>query len=500
MNTNSVNNFRNEYGAGVLHKPLAFIIMIAIMAVIGSMVGKGGMVTGFAFITLPFALTYVYFIFTYPRIAIFGLFICNYIILGINRYVKGIPFGMSVDFHLIIVYVALFFKTFFHKVPWKNAKGDMLVISIVWFAWIMFQLVNPQAVARSLWFNAMRAIGLYWVLTVPLVFIVFNKRRDLHAFFILWATLSILAALKGMGQKFVGLDPFEYKWLMGSAAETHLLFGKIRHFSFFSNAGQFGASMGHSGVIFGILAYNQKESKKLKYFYAITAILSLYGMMISGTRGAIAVPVMGFALYVVLQKNIKILILGAIMGIGVLVFFKYTTIGQGNYTIARMRTAFNPGDDPSMQVRLDNQRKLKSYMASRPLGAGLGSTGKEAKKLAPNSAASQIPTDSWYVLIWVEQGIIGLYLHLAILLYIVFKSSYVIMFKLKDPWVKAQLSALVSGLFGILVASYANGVLGQMPTVIIAYCTMAFLFLGKSYEKEIELESQQSLEPKIITS
>ncbi len=493
---NSVNTFRNEYGAGVLHKPFAFIILIAGMVAIGAMVGTGGMLTGFAFIALPFILSYVYFIFTYPRIAIFGLFICNYIILGLNRYVKGIPFGMTVDFHLMMMYAALFVKSFFQKVPWKNAKGEMLVISIVWFAWIMFQLINPQAVARSLWFNAMRAIGLYWILTVPLVFILFNKRKDLHGFFILWAVLSILAALKGMGQKFIGLDPFEYKWLMGSAAETHLLFGKIRHFSFFSNAGQYGASMGHSGIVFGILAWNQKGSKKLKFLYTVTAILSLYGMMISGTRGAIAVPIMGFGLYVVLQKNIKILILGAIMGIGVLVFFKYTTIGQGNYTIARMRTAFNPGQDASMQVRLENQRRLKSYMASRPLGAGLGSTSKEAKELAPGSAAAQIPTDSWYVLIWVEQGIVGLIIHLAILLYIVFKSSFVIMFRLRDPWVKAQLGALVSGLFGIMVASYGNGVLGQMPTVIITYATMAFLFLGKSYEKEIEEEARTSLTPK----
>lgn len=493
MGNNNVNIFRNESGASVLHRPLPFFVVIVIMALIGSLVGSGGIVTGFAFMALPFILTYVYFIFTYPRVAIFGLLICNYIILGFNRYIKGIPFGMTVDFHLLITYVALFARSFFYKVPWQKAKGDMLVISIIWFAWIMFQLVNPQAVARSLWFNAMRAIGLYWILTVPLIAIIFDKRKDLHLFFSIWAVLSILAALKGMGQKFIGLDPFEYKWLMGSAAETHLLFGKIRHFSFFSNAGQYGASMGHSGVIFTILALNQKESKKLKYFYALTALLSLYGMMISGTRGAIAVPVMGFALYVVLQKNIKIMVLGAIMGIGVLVFFKYTTIGQGNYTIARMRTAFNPGEDASMQVRLENQRKLKSYMASRPLGAGLGSTGKEAKKVAPNSAAAQIPTDSWYVLIWVEQGIVGLFIHLAILFYIVFKSSYVIMFKLKDPWVKAQLGALVSGMFGLMVASYGNGVLGQMPTVILLYATMAFLFLGNRYEEEIEQEKKLAI-------
>lgn len=496
MRSDEINIFNDEGGASYLQKPVPFFLLLLTIAIIGSLVGSGGMITGIAFMAIPFVLTYVYFIFKYPKFAIIGLLLCNYVILGFNRYIKGLPLGMTVDFHLVIMYVALFFKSFFEKVHWKDAKGDLLVLTVVWFGWILFQLVNPQAVARVLWFNSMRSVGLYMILTIPLILILFNKRKDIHLFFTIWAVLAILGAIKGIVQKFVGLDPFEFKWLMGSAMETHLLFGKIRYFSFFSNAGQFGASMGHSGVIFGILAFNQKESKKLKYFYAIASIFSLYGMMISGTRGAIAVPIMGFGLYTVLQKNVKVLILGAIMGIAVLVFFKYTTIGQSNYTISRMRSAFNP-EDASFQVRLENQRKLKSYMASRPFGAGIGSTGKEAKKLAPGSAAAQIPTDSWYVLIWVEQGIIGLMIHLFILLYIVFKSSYVIMFKLKDPWVKAQLGALVSGLWGVMVASYGNAVLGQMPTVIIIYVSMAFLFLGHRYEKEIEDEHQKGLTPQI---
>ncbi len=488
MRVNEVNTFYEESGASVFHKPVPFFIMVLTIAFIGSLVGKGGMVTGFAFVALPFILTYVFFIFKYPRIGIIGLFICNYIMLGFARYIKGIPLGMSVDFHLIIVYVALFFKSFFEKVPWKNAKNELVLLAVIWFAWILFQLINPQAISRVAWFYSMRGIGLYMFLSIPLIFIVFNKRKDLHLFFTIWAVLALFGALKGIGQKLIGLDPFEHKWLMGPAKDTHLLFGKLRVFSFFTDAGQFGASMGHSGVVFSILALNEKGSKKRRFFYALVGILSLYGLMISGTRGSLAVPIMGFALYTFLQKNIKVMIMGAILGLSVLVFFKYTTIGQGNYTINRMRTAFNP-EDKSLKVRLENQRKLKAYMASRPIGAGIGATGREAAKVAPNSPASQIPTDSWYVLIWVEQGIVGLTLHLVILFYVVLKSSYVIMFKLKDPWLKAQLGALVSGMFGIMVASYGNAILGQMPTGIIFYSSMAFLFLATQYQQEIDEEN-----------
>ena len=36
-----------------------------------------------------------------------------------------------------------------------------------------------------------------------------------------------------------------------------------------------------------------------------------------------------------------------------------------------------------------------------------------------------------------------------------------------------------------MVASYGNGVLGQMPTGIIIYMSMAFLFMAEKFDKEL---------------
>ena len=344
--------------------------------------------------------------------------------------------------------------------------------------------MNPEAISRVAWFYAMRGVSLYMLMTIPLVFILFHKKRDLEHLLKIWAILSIIATLKGIMQKVFGADAYEQAWLDAGNASTHLLFGKLRVFSFYSDAGQFGAAQGHAGVVFIILALNEKRSVRLKLFYILAGVLGLYGLMISGTRGAIAVPAMGFALYIILRKNFKVMLIGAILGIGILVFFKYTTIAQGNYTVRRMRTAFNPTEDASYQVRMANRNKLSAYMASRPFGGGIGSAGNWGLRFTPNSFLANTPTDGWYVMIWAEQGIVGLYLHLFILFYILFKSIYIIMFKLKDEEIKAIMSALVSGFFGIMVASYGNGVLGQMPTGILIYSSMAFLFLAPKLEKE----------------
>ncbi len=411
------------------------------------------------------------------------MFIFNYFILGLGRYVQGIPLGMIIDGHLILAFAALFFQSFFKDVPWQKANNLIFKIAIVWYGWVFLQLFNPMAIARPAWFFSMRGIGLYMALTIPLVLILLDKQKDLRRFLTIWAVMSILGSIKGIIQKHVGLDPWEQMWLNGPGADTHLLFGKLRVFSFFTDAGQFGASQGHSGVVFLILATTKEKPFKTRLFYLITGLLAIYGMMISGTRGSLAVPIMGLALFTVLQKNVKVIVFGAILGISVIVFFKYTTIGSGNYTISRMRSAFNP-EDKSLQVRLENQRILKGYMASRPIGTGIGSTSGLAKQYAPGSLAATIPTDSWYVRIWVEQGIVGLILHLAILFFIVLRSAYVIAFKLKDPWIKTQMSALVSGMFGIIVASYGNEVFGQMPTGILMYSSMAFLFMAEKFDED----------------
>jgi hypothetical protein len=176
------------------------------------------------------------------------------------------------------------------------------------------------------------------------------------------------------------------------------------------------------------------------------------------------------------------MISGFLMILVLFVFFKYTWIGQDNQYIRRMRTAFDL-NDASLQVRLENQQRLSVYLADKPFGGGIGHAGVKAQRYLPNAYLSSIPTDSWYVLIWAEQGIVGLFLHLAILFYILIKGSYLIMFRIRDPELKMKMAALASGMFGVMVASYGNAVLGTMPTSIILYTSMALLLNAEKLDR-----------------
>lgn len=475
--------FEKRYGSDVLKEPINMAALVFVVIGLGFMTARGGLVSAIGILGLPFIASYLYFLFLFPKIGIVAIYLLNFTAIGLARYIKGVPLGLSIDGNFILIYAALFFMSFFKEIPWKNARNDLVLLAVLWYGYALFQLVNPEAISKVAWFYAMRGVALYMLLTIPLIFILFDSIQDLKNFLKIWAILSIIGTMKGIMQKFMGVDAWEQAWLDAGSASTHILFGKLRVFSFYSDAGQFGAAQGQAGVVFLILALSEK-SFRLKLLYIAASVLGLYGLMISGTRGAMAVPVMGFAMYIILKQNIKVMIVGGILGLGVIVFFKYTTIAQGNYSVARMRTAFNPTEDASYQVRRANQRKLKSYLASRPFGGGIGSAGNWGLRFTPHTFLANTPTDSWYVMIWAEQGVIGLMLHLTILLYILFKSMYLIMFKLKDEEINAIMCALASGYFGIMVASYGNGVLGQMPTGIIIYTSMAYLFLGPKLERD----------------
>jgi O-antigen ligase len=199
-------------------------------------------------------------------------------------------------------------------------------------------------------------------------------------------------------------------------------------------------------------------------------------------------------IYFILRKNKTVMFAGVVLLALVSVFFKYTLIGQDNQQIRRMRSAFDP-NDASLQVRLENQKKLRAYLASRPLGGSIGHAGVKAQRYLPNAYLSNIATDSWYVLIWAEQGIIGLVLHLFILFYVIIRSAYRIMYRIRDPDLKITLSALTAGMFGIMVASYGNAVLGTMPTGILIYISMALMMNGKSLDEQFTQDNPIPLEP-----
>jgi hypothetical protein len=465
-------SFQQTPSYSVLKKIPVFVCILVFGFTVSYALSKLGILIGLTLLVLPFLFYFFYLLFTYPKFGLYSIVFMGFAANGLTRYVNA-PLGLAIDALLVLTYLAIYFKK--QKYDWSKAKNGLTYAAIIWMAYSFFEIFNPEARSFEAWFYAMRGVSLYMLLAIPLVFVLFDSEKDLDKFLHLWLTLSIFGTLIGMKQLLLGVDSFEQAWLDAGAAKQHILFGKLRVFSFYSDAGQFGAAQGHAMVLSMILFLGKNLSLKKKIFYLAAFFLSLYGMMVSGTRGAMAVPALGFMTYFLLSKNFKVFGAGVMVGAAVFVFLKFTKIAQGVYAVNRMRTALDP-NDASLLVRLENQKKLSAYLTARPFGGGIGSAGSWGLRFSPNSFLAQTPTDSWFVKIWAEEGMIGLTIHLIILFYIAIKGG-IMLWKMPDNALRQKLIAIFSGMIGIYMASYGNGILGQMPTGILMYMGWAFLFM-----------------------
>jgi hypothetical protein len=476
------NPFDENSGSAGITKPRTLLLLLIAAVVFAVILAKLEIVGLGILFALILGGIYLYKLFTNPILGFFTAIGLNFIVLGIARYIPGLPLGFGIDGILILTYLALFFSRFKERIDWSPANKDLTFLAAIWLMYCIFQLANPEARSVEAWI-AGRGIGFYFFLFIPLTFMLINTNKKLDLFLYVWGVFSILASMKGMIQLFVGVDSAEQAWLNAGAAQTHILFGKLRIFSFMSDAGQFGANQGLAGVV-GII-YSMSKKGLPKFFFLTVGILGIYGMMISGTRGSISVPLAGFMTYFILSKNLRVVSLGFTLILILFVFFKFTLIANGNDQIRRMRSAFDP-NEPSLQVRLKNQEILKGYLASRPFGGGIGHAGDKAQRFLPNAFLSHVATDSWYVMIWAEMGIVGLTIHLCILFYVIGKASYKVMFKIRDPIAKLKLSALIAGMAGIMAASYGNAVFGGMPTALLMYASMAIMSNPETFDTPIE--------------
>jgi hypothetical protein len=310
------------------------------------------------------------------------------------------------------------------KVDFSGAYNIVNFLMLLWIGYIVLELANPLAYSAAAWFYAMRGIALYQLLIITLCFVLVRDKKDWYTFLNIWMWASLVAALWGIRQKFFGVDRFEQAWLDQGAATTHLLFGKLRVFGNFTDAGMFGAGMGHAAISAAIL-FLGPYSLKRKVFLITVALLCTYAMLISGTRGALAVPGAGGILYLIMIRNKRILISGASVMIFAFVFLKFTNIGSGNYDIQRFRSALDT-DDPSLNVRLVNRELLSVYLANKPFGTGVGTAGNWGERFSPGTWMAGFPTDGLFTRIRAETGRIGhtlyVYSWLFILVYGVWRT------------------------------------------------------------------------------
>ncbi|GAA4409717.1 O-antigen ligase family protein [Nibrella viscosa] len=432
----------------------------------GFLIATAGYVGSAVVVMLPLALLVLIGILLEPRFGMLVYLQYSFLINVLGRFAQiDFPFGVIVDGILVLTALSVVLNG--KRMEWHRLNHPTFYLLSIWFMYTLLQLFNPEAPNKQAWLIHARPFSLHWFFVGFIMLVTPIQRSDMVILLRTWLIWSLLAALWAFKQQYIGLTPGEQLWLDTFGAKTHLLFGHLRSFSFYSDASQFGAEMAGVSLICLILLLERKQWIS-RLGYLVLILIYFWGYAVSGTRSALFILLAGYPFYLLLKRDFTKILAGGGAAAVLLGILLYTNIGNDNYQIFRIRTALRPLEDASFLVRLENQQKLANYLQHLPFGAGIGTSGDAGARFSPDHFAAQIPPDSWFVELWIETGIVGLTLYILMLLAIIGIGTYKI-WHLNDPWLRTMMYLFIAEFTGVAVMGYSNPVIGQFPTSSIVF-------------------------------
>ena len=404
----------------------------------------------------------------------------SFFLLGVKRIADDIPLGILMDLLVVIMLFGLFISQIKNR-DWSFAKNKVSIFILIWMLYNLLQAANPSSESFMAYVYTVRSyaglMAVYFLLMYAIRSVEFVTRL-----LKLWITLMTLVMLYGYFQEYIGLLPFEMKWITAEPGRYALLFqaGKFRLFSFLSDPLAYGFSMSFTGIMCIILA-NGPYKKYKKVLLRILGILMLNAMLFSGTRAAYVLPIAAIIFYTVIVQKKKMIITGLALGVLAMIMLNVPT---SDPNIVRLQSAFHPGDDASYQVRVKNQAFIQPYIQSHPLGGGLGSVGEWGKKFSPWSPLANFPPDSGYIRIATEMGWAGLLLFCT-LLFVIFREGIKDYVRIKDPRLKNYSLAMLCVLFSLVIANFPQEAIGQYPVSILFFVAIAIVNKCRGFDNNL---------------
>jgi O-antigen ligase len=465
--------------------PLVLVFLVLAALFVSVVVYKLGIIGAGAIMAIVIGIPILVGIVAYPKFGITVLVVASFFINYISEFLPAqVPIGTLLDAITYLLILGFFLKQKGEN-DWTYFKNPISVVIILWLAYNMLEVANPSAASVLAWIYTVRTVGF-----IMLMYFVFVYHIRTVAFikylFKLWLLLDVIAALSAFQQEKFGYLSFEKKWLYSDPQRVSLLFinGHMRKTGIFSDPVTFSYNMIIGALLCIALIMSNIDIRK-KIILSCMAMFFLTVMLYSGTRAAYVLLPASLLILAVLNFNRKVLIGTLIAGLMLVVLIVMPT---SNPAIKRFQSAFSPSKDASYNVRAENQRKIKPYILSHPIGGGLGSVGVWGRRFAPNSMLAKFPPDSGYVRVAVEMGYIGLFLFCT-LFFVVLKNGINFFFLIKDPRLKNYCMAMVLIVFAFNIGNFPQQAIVQYPSNIIFYLSIAIIVACM----RLDLEQQKAL-------
>ena len=394
------------------------------------------------------------------------------------------PIGTLLDLLILVSAVAILLRQIKDR-DWSFARHPLSTMVAIWLYFNIMQVLNPWAESKMAWLFTVRSVAIQQLVYFIGAYAFYHNRRGVMTLLKLIIGICFACALYGLKQQYIGFSGQETAWIMADPKRFELYYqwGMMRIPSFCYDPTTFGILMACFGM-FCLALLIGPSSRRQKMLLAIMIICAFWAMAFTGTRTAFALVPVGGIFYAGLTLNRRVLIFGgliAMLGAG----FMLKSSSSG--VIYRMQSAFKPGADDSMNLRLENQKKIQPYIQSHPIGGGLGSCGMWGERFNPDSELSKFPHDSSFVRMGVELGWIGLTLY-ALLHYFVLRTGLFYFVRCRDPWIKAIYAGITTWCFMLSVACYAQEAILQLPMNVIYNIFLAVLVTLKNLDPAFQTD------------
>ncbi len=476
-----------------IHKKLAgfggFLFLLSCSLFFSYAISKYGLIPGVLFLGVIVGIPFVYGITVYPKFGIMVFIFLANIIMWILRMGLNFPLGTLMDAMEVFLMLGFFIQQK-QKSDWTLLKGPIPLVILIWIAFNLIEVINPAAESRLAWVYTIRSVAV--IMLMYFIFVYNIRTKDfIKTILKIWLTMSVFGALYGLKQQFFGFAGFEERFVHSDPNLEQLLFigGQWRRFSIYSDPVAFSYNMVNCSLLcIGLMTGPLKTYKRV--ILGICALVCLWSMLYSGTRGAFALPPVVMILLVILKFNKQIMTAAIIGAIGMIVLIFMPT---SNPTIYRFQTAFKPSDDASFNVRKINQKRIQPYIQSHPIGGGLGSTGIWGQRFAPNSFLANFPPDSGYVRVAVELGWVGLFIFCCFI-FTILRVGIINYFAIKDPELKSYCLAMLLIAFSLHIGNYPQEAIVQLPSSVYFYLVTAMIVVTR----RIDDEQQSQLKSKML--
>lgn len=464
------------------------IVLLALLAVfVAIVVGKFGFIGGGGLLVLTIGTVMVFGAMFNLYLGLYAILIMSILVSFLSKIVD-LPYGLSLDLLLVVLSLGVIMKQLRDR-DFTFVKNPISLPIVVWVFYNMIQVINPIAVSRLAWAYTVRSMALL-ILLYFIASYALNSYRRLINIYKYMLGLAFVSALYGLKQEYFGFTDFELAWLYSDPARFQLIFqwSRMRVFSFFSDPTNYGIYMSYMSVMCLILMTGPFKIWQ-RIILGIAGVSMILAIAYAGSRTPVVLVPFGLAIYTLLSLKRNVIIAMCLFGVvGTAFMFKST----GSAVLFRIQSAFMPdrsGD--TIGVRFENQKKIKPFIQSHPFGAGLGSVGEWGQRFSPHTFLAKFPPDSGYVRVAVELGWIG-YLLYCWLLFIIINTGLKHYLRVKNPQIKIIYLALTTMMFMLILASYVQEAIVQLPTSIHFYICLAIIARLKDFEEEANLELQNS--------